>query len=309
MLGAIAVIGFNVWRRYGYAALIAGCRLAVPVLLASTRLAEIDADEASAEGRLDAWYEGIQLLLQYPLFRRGFLELLRSQPPHRPQFPRSCDGGAGPGRLPHLAGVCRLLRIHALPPSFAPGTSPSAVNQRWFSPEIAASRALYAGSLGFAIGAFLPEPILQVHAISHVRTRRRPIYWCHGRGWRTLVIQDQSARPSSGRRWPSPASSCSGLASRYFCEEGTVYPELFRHVLFPAYETLTRSGTHRFLAEYRRNQWLDAESIARIQLDKLNTLARILLAARFHISKSAGARRASRRARSGRCASSKTFQF
>jgi phenylacetate-CoA ligase len=51
-----------------------------------------------------------------------------------------------------------------------------------------------------------------------------------------------------------------------------VYPELFRHVLFPAYETLTRRGTHRFLAEYRRTQWLDAETIARIQLEKLNTL-------------------------------------
>ena len=51
-----------------------------------------------------------------------------------------------------------------------------------------------------------------------------------------------------------------------------MYPELFRHVLFPAYETLIRRGTHRFLEEYRRNQWLDAESIARIQLDKLNKL-------------------------------------
>lgn len=51
-----------------------------------------------------------------------------------------------------------------------------------------------------------------------------------------------------------------------------MYPELFRHVLFPAYETLIRRGTHRFLEEYRRNQWLDAETIARIQLDKLNKL-------------------------------------
>ena len=51
-----------------------------------------------------------------------------------------------------------------------------------------------------------------------------------------------------------------------------MYAELFRHVLFPAYETLIRRGTHRYLAEYRRNQWLDAESITRIQLDKLNNL-------------------------------------
>ena len=51
-----------------------------------------------------------------------------------------------------------------------------------------------------------------------------------------------------------------------------MYAGLFRRALFPAYETLIQRGTHRFLAEYRRNQWLDAESIARIQLDKLNSL-------------------------------------
>jgi len=51
-----------------------------------------------------------------------------------------------------------------------------------------------------------------------------------------------------------------------------MYPALFRRVLFPAYETLIRRGTHRFLEEYRRNQWLDAASIRRIQLDKLNNL-------------------------------------
>ena len=34
MLGAIAVIGFNVWRRYGYSALIGGAAVAVPVLIA-----------------------------------------------------------------------------------------------------------------------------------------------------------------------------------------------------------------------------------------------------------------------------------
>lgn len=51
-----------------------------------------------------------------------------------------------------------------------------------------------------------------------------------------------------------------------------MYAELFRHVLFPAYESLTGRGTHRFLAEYRRNQWLDADSLARLQLEKLNSL-------------------------------------
>ena len=51
-----------------------------------------------------------------------------------------------------------------------------------------------------------------------------------------------------------------------------MYPGIFKHLLFPTYEILTGRGTHRFLAEYRRNQWLDGETIARIQLDKLNVL-------------------------------------
>ena len=51
-----------------------------------------------------------------------------------------------------------------------------------------------------------------------------------------------------------------------------MYAGLFRRILFPAYEIFTGRGTHRFLSEYRRTQWLDAEAITRIQLDKLNTL-------------------------------------
>lgn len=51
-----------------------------------------------------------------------------------------------------------------------------------------------------------------------------------------------------------------------------MYAELFRHVLFPAYESLTGRRTHRFLGEYRRNQWLDADSLLRLQLEKLNVL-------------------------------------
>lgn len=51
-----------------------------------------------------------------------------------------------------------------------------------------------------------------------------------------------------------------------------MYAELFRHVLFPGYESVIGRGTHRFLAQYHRNQWLDADSLLRLQLEKLNAL-------------------------------------
>lgn len=51
-----------------------------------------------------------------------------------------------------------------------------------------------------------------------------------------------------------------------------MYEKLFRHVLFPAYETLKRRGTLRHIAEYRQSQWLDPSALARLQLRKLNTL-------------------------------------
>jgi putative inorganic carbon (HCO3(-)) transporter len=154
MLGAIAVIGFNVWLRYGYAALIAGAAVAVPILIASTRLAEIDADEASAEGRLDAWYEGIQLLLQYPLFGVGFSNF--SDHNHLTAHNSLVLAMAELGLVGYpiwLAFVgysgYMLYRL-----SFGPGKTPPGANQDVVQPEIVASRALYAGSLGFAIGAF-----------------------------------------------------------------------------------------------------------------------------------------------------------
>ena len=53
-------------------AVIVAAAIAVPVLVAFTRLAEVDAEEASAQGRVDAWYEGIQLLTEHPVFGVGW---------------------------------------------------------------------------------------------------------------------------------------------------------------------------------------------------------------------------------------------
>ncbi len=52
-----------------------------------------------------------------------------------------------------------------------------------------------------------------------------------------------------------------------------VYETLFRHVLFPAYETvLRRRKTLAYLADYRRDQWLSPERIAALQWDRLKRL-------------------------------------
>lgn len=53
----------------------------------------------------------------------------------------------------------------------------------------------------------------------------------------------------------------------------TLYEPLFRHLLFPLYESgLRRRKTLRYLGEYERNQWLAPEQIAELQWNKLKAL-------------------------------------
>jgi len=72
MLAVLAVLGLDTWRTYGKTVVIFAALCAIPVLLAFTRLAELDADEASAGGRIEAWYEGIQMLIDNPVFGVGW---------------------------------------------------------------------------------------------------------------------------------------------------------------------------------------------------------------------------------------------
>lgn len=51
------------------------------------------------------------------------------------------------------------------------------------------------------------------------------------------------------------------------------YEKLFRHLLFPLYESgVRRRRTLQYLEEYERNQWLDPEQVAALQWDKLQRL-------------------------------------
>ncbi len=63
-----AILGMYSWRKFGiFKTLIIGV-IAVPLLfLANTRLDTISPGEESAYGRIDAWYEGIHMLLNSPV--------------------------------------------------------------------------------------------------------------------------------------------------------------------------------------------------------------------------------------------------
>jgi hypothetical protein len=72
MLAVAAILGVWLWLRRGLviAAVIGGAGLAAMMMLPS-RLQELDAGEESAAGRIDAWYEGIQMFMSQPVFGVG----------------------------------------------------------------------------------------------------------------------------------------------------------------------------------------------------------------------------------------------
>lgn len=71
-LAVMAMLGVWVWRRRGMvvASLLGVAGLAVLMML-PTRMQELDASEASAYGRIDAWYEGTQMFVSNPIFGVG----------------------------------------------------------------------------------------------------------------------------------------------------------------------------------------------------------------------------------------------
>jgi O-antigen ligase len=72
MLGVLIVIGAYIWYRRGLivAGVLGACGLAAMKLL-SSRMQELDAGEESANGRVDAWYEGLQMFKSHPIFGVG----------------------------------------------------------------------------------------------------------------------------------------------------------------------------------------------------------------------------------------------
>lgn len=72
MLATLTAAGYVVYRVRGATTVIVMLALGLPILLAATRLSTISSEEASAEGRIDAWTEGLYMLRQNPLFGVGY---------------------------------------------------------------------------------------------------------------------------------------------------------------------------------------------------------------------------------------------
>lgn len=72
LLALISVLGVWVWRRRGMLmAAILGAGALGGVMMLPSRMGEIDAGEASAAGRVDAWYSGMEMFVAHPLFGIG----------------------------------------------------------------------------------------------------------------------------------------------------------------------------------------------------------------------------------------------
>lgn len=72
MLALLALLAVYAWKKYGI--LVAGtlATVALAGLMAlPSRMQELDVSEESAMGRVEAWYEGIQMFMTHPLFGIG----------------------------------------------------------------------------------------------------------------------------------------------------------------------------------------------------------------------------------------------
>lgn len=72
LLALLMVMGLYIWQTRGVFVAGALGLMAVGVLLAlPSRFNEIDVEEASAQGRVDSWYEGLQMFREHPIFGVG----------------------------------------------------------------------------------------------------------------------------------------------------------------------------------------------------------------------------------------------
>ncbi len=73
ILGVLAMAAMYAIRRYGWSrSLVVMPLVVLPLLLAApSRVSEMSADEESAAGRIDAWYEGFEMLREHPLLGVG----------------------------------------------------------------------------------------------------------------------------------------------------------------------------------------------------------------------------------------------
>jgi hypothetical protein len=72
VLALAGIGGLYVWHRWGFwRAAMLGVVVLPLAMFAPSRMGELDASESSAAGRVDAWYEGISMFLESPIFGVG----------------------------------------------------------------------------------------------------------------------------------------------------------------------------------------------------------------------------------------------
>lgn len=72
MLALLALLAVYTWKKYGVLAAGTLASVALAGLMAlPSRMQELDVSEESAMGRVEAWYEGIQMFMSHPLFGIG----------------------------------------------------------------------------------------------------------------------------------------------------------------------------------------------------------------------------------------------
>ena len=72
MLAVALIVGVYLWRSRGMViAFLVGSAGLAGMMMISARLQDLSPDEASANGRVDAWYEGFQMFITHPLFGVG----------------------------------------------------------------------------------------------------------------------------------------------------------------------------------------------------------------------------------------------
>jgi len=72
MLAVLTVFMLQLWKSLGKKTLIVVGALALVMLLVGSRLSQMDPEEESAAGRIEAWIEGISMLRHNPLFGVGY---------------------------------------------------------------------------------------------------------------------------------------------------------------------------------------------------------------------------------------------
>ena len=150
------LLTYGIWR-YGFwrSLFVVPLLLAPLFILAPSRMSEMAADEESAEGRIEAWYRGFELLRQHPLFGVGKGNFTDYNPltAHNSYVLSLAETGLF-GYFVWFSilviGWIMLRRVEVLKPERT-DTSPAALE--WARTH-RASRALWVGYVGLLIAAF-----------------------------------------------------------------------------------------------------------------------------------------------------------